>query len=467
MGELPGEHAAAQRSALLVLVLLLPGPQHVGAQVATPAPEPGPKKEKSADRSTGLPHWIDWTFNFDASWGTFGFANSLFQNPREGVKEDLSDQWSEGYVKPALSGSHRLASSSELYGKLSAIGERTYGAAPRLVGSDYSSFQVEDLAIGWRSGHAFERLGENALDFSAGRVPYSIGHGLLLYDGAADGGSRGGYWTNPRRAFQFGAIGRFKPGRHRVEAFYLDKDDLPEEETGTRLWGTNYELRFDEHTTFGATYMKLFAHADVLPRRDRLNVFNARAYTAPLPSLRDLSFELEYVAERNSDVLHSNAWTLKGTYELSGLTWKPRLSYRYASFQGDNPDTKRSERFDPLLPGFEDWGNWFQGEIAGEYFLANSNLNSHQLRAHVTPSESLDGGLIFYRFSLDQLRSFIPTVTDKHLAVETDAYIEWKLNDALTLSFVAAFANPGEAVRQAFNRTKPFTYGMVLVAYSY
>ena len=65
------------------------------------------------------------------------------------------------------------------------------------------------------------------------------------------------------------------------------------------------------------------------------------------------------------------------------------------------------------------------------------------------------------------LRSFIPTVTDRHLAVETDAYIEWKLNDALTLSFVAAFANPGEAMRQAFNRTKPFTYGMVLVAYSY
>ena len=135
-------------------------------------------------------------------------------------------------MKPALSGSHRLTSSSELYGKLSAIGERTYGAAPRLVGSDYSSFQVEDLAIGWRSGHAFERLGENALDFSAGRVPYSIGHGLLLYDGAADGGSRGGYWSNPRRAFQFGVVGRFKPGRHRVEAFYLDKDDLPEEEDG-------------------------------------------------------------------------------------------------------------------------------------------------------------------------------------------------------------------------------------------
>ena len=134
---------------------------------------------------------------------------------------------------------------------------------------------------------------------------------------------------------------------------------------------------------------------------------------------------------------------------------------------GDDPNTVRSERFDPLLPGFTDWGNWFQGEIAGEYFLANSNLHSHQIRAHVTPSDTLDGGLIFYRFSLDQLRSFIPIVTDKHLAVELDTYVEWKLNQAFTASFVLAFANPGAAVRQAFNRTKPFTYGMVMIAYSY
>src|SRR5262249_2122571 len=233
------------------------------------------------------------------------------------------------------------------------------------------------------------------------------------------------------------------------------------------LWGTNYEFTPDEHTTLGATYMRFFAHADVEPQRDGLNVFNLRAYTAPIPSMRDLSFQLEYASERNGDMLHSNAWTFKGIYELSGLNWTPRLSYRYASFQGDDPNTVRSERFDPLLPGFTDWGNWFQGEIAGEYFLANSNLHSHQIRAHLTPSDTLDGGLIFYRFSLDQLRSFIPIVTDKHLAGELDTYVEWKLNQAFTASFVLAFANPGAAVRQAFNRTKPFTYGMVMIAYSY
>ena len=57
-------------------------------------------------KPTGLPGSVDWTFNFDAGWGSFGFANSLFDNPKEpGVDENLSDQWFEGYVKPALSGS--------------------------------------------------------------------------------------------------------------------------------------------------------------------------------------------------------------------------------------------------------------------------------------------------------------------------------------------------------------------------
>ena len=44
----------------------------------------------------------------------FGFANSLYNNPKEpGVDDDLSDQWFEGYVKPALSGTYTFASSSE------------------------------------------------------------------------------------------------------------------------------------------------------------------------------------------------------------------------------------------------------------------------------------------------------------------------------------------------------------------
>src|SRR5581483_10345620 len=136
-------------------------------------------------------------------------------------------------------------------------------------------------------------------------------------------------------------------------------------------------------------------------------------------------------------------------------------------FQGDDPATTRNENFDPLLLGFYDWGTWWQGEIAGEYFLSNSNLSSHLLRAHVTPTDSLGGGLMFWKFRADQPATFGEGVTDKNIAFEMDAYVDWKINRNFTASFVAAFANPQTAAQQAFNRTKNFGYGMVYLAYSY
>jgi hypothetical protein len=233
------------------------------------------------------------------------------------------------------------------------------------------------------------------------------------------------------------------------------------------LWGANYEFRLGERSTFGATYLKFLADSESSPERDHLNVFNVRAYTAPIPRLPDLAFEAEFASERNGELLHSNAWTLQGSYTLSQVTWTPKFTYRYALFQGDDPDTVENESFDPLLPGFDELGTWWQGEIAGEYFLSNSNLKSQLIRAHVTPSDAVEGGVLFYDFTLDQPASFGAGVTDKDVAFEIDAYVDWTLNDNISLSFVAAFADPGRAVEQAADRTKNFAYGMVFIAYSY
>jgi hypothetical protein len=448
---------------LLSISLICLMPAGVAAQDAPPAkPE-----EKTQERPTGLPARITWTFNFDAGWGTFGFANSLFNNPKEpGVEENLSDQWFEGYVKPALSAAYTLANASEVYGKVSAVGERTYGSVPEAFGQDVSSFGPEDLFIGWRSGKALA-IGENALDFSIGRSQYRLGHGFLLYDGASEGGSRGGYWTNARKAFEFAAIGRVAPGPHKGELFYLDKDELEENDSGSRLWGANYEYSLGETTTLGATYMKWFADAEIKPGRDGLNVFNLRAYTAPIKTVPDLSFEVEYASERNGEALESNAWTLQGAYHLSEFRWKPKVSYRYAFFQGDDPETSSNEAFDPLFLGFYDWGTWWQGEIAGEYFLSNSNLKSHLFRVHVSPNEAIGGGLMFFNFRFDQPLSVGPDVTASDAAFEIDAYTDWKLNQNFTLSLIVAYADPGKGVQQATGRTKNFVYGMAYLGYSF
>lgn len=148
------------------------------------------------------------------------------------------------------------------------------------------------------------------------------------------------------------------------------------------------------------------------------------------------------------------------------MVWKPTLSYRYAFF-GDDPGTAANEGFDPLFLGFYDWGTWWQGEIPGEYFLSNSNLMSHLFRVDATPTDAIGTGLLFFQFTLDQPGSFADGVTEEDLAFEIDWYMDWKINANFTATFLAAYANPGKAVQQGFDRTKNFTYAMVYLGYAF
>ena len=106
----------------------------------------------------------------------------------------------------------------------------------------------------------------------------------------------------------------------------------------------NYEYAFGEDTTLGATYMKWSANPAEAPQRDGLDVYNLRAFTAPFPNFKALSFEAEYAQEDNGDALDSTAWNALVAYQLD-MTWKPKVSYRYAFFEGDDPgDAPRTKR---------------------------------------------------------------------------------------------------------------------------
>ena len=455
-------------AALLAAVAASAALSHFSARAGEQPTAEKAEEPQPAASSWGLPSvpGLAYQFHLYASWGTFGFHNSFYTNPKpDQPSGNLGDHWFEGALKAGLSVSYS-GWAGQIYGKITAAGERTFGAPPSVVGESASSFQVDDLYLGWRSGKLLGDLGENAIDFKVGRAPFQLGHGFLIWDGTAEGGSRGGYWTNVRKAFAFASIGRLQTGAHTFEAFYLVRDELPEATTGSRVLGFNYELSLGKATTLGATYLRGFAHADQKPTRNGLNVYNLRAFTAPFSSLPGLSFEAEYAREHNGSLLDSTAWTIQASYELD-VAWKPRLSYRFAFFQGDDPATERSEAFDPFFPGGYDWGTWWQGEIAGEYFVSNSNLLSHQVRLHLAPSEKLGTGLIFYRFLLDQPASLASGVTSDDLAWELDWYADWKPNAHFTFSFILAWAEPGEAVTQAYGRTQDFWYAMIFAAYSY
>jgi len=202
------------------------------------------------------------------------------------------------------------------------------------------------------------------------------------------------------------------------------------------------------------------------PQRDGLDVYNLRAFTTPFPNMKQLSFELEYAQEDNGELLDSTAYNALVAWQFED-SWKLKLSYRYAFFEGDDPDTVENEAFDGLFTGFYDWSTWWQGEIAGGYLISNSNLISNQIRLSAKPTESISTGLIFFDFSLDHAESFDPLVTSSDIGTELDWYTDWAVNDNFTMSFVLAAAEPGDAIEQSNGRTDTFVYGMIFAAYSF
>lgn len=404
---------------------------------------------------------------FEAGIATFGFGNSLYTDPRPDPSGDLGSNWQEGYFKPALSAEYALGSGA-FYGKASVVGAATFGRRnpSDLIGSNDHSFQVEDLNVGWRSGTAGGRRSD-LLDVSVGRTRYTIGEGFLVWDGAGEGGSRGAYWSNARMAWDFAAIAKIRPGdAHSIEGFYLKRNDLPELEADHRLAGLNYDFRPREDTSLGFTYLRAHARPEQAPTRDGMDVIYARA-TAAMPGARNLGFKGVYAHEQNDDLMQATAWSVLVGYRFAGLPWKPRLSYRYAFFQGDDPATARSEAFDPLFYGFSDFGTWYEGEIAGDYFLTNSNKISDQLLLRLEPGPRWDLGLIGWRFRLDEPGSFAGGVASDKLALEIDIYARWTISAHFALWGVIAQADPQEAVNEAFERTKAFRYGFLYLFYSF
>jgi hypothetical protein len=82
------------------------------------------------------------------------------------------------------------------------------------------------------------------------------------------------------------------------------------------------------------------------------------------------------------------------------------------------------------------------------------------------PNDAISMGLIVYDFLLDHPSSLDPSVTSDEVAYELDWYMDWAVNDNVNLSFVAAVAEPGDAVEQLTGRTDTFLYGMVFASYS-
>lgn len=389
-----------------------------------------------------------------------------------------SDSWWEGALQPGLDLELDLGEAGWLYGRASVLGSLTDGVdavGSTVADDEVSDLAVEDAFLGWSSGSVLaDSLGEDALDLSFGRQPFELGQGFLISDGGTEGGDRAAYWLGFREAYAGTAIARLGIQDWIGRAFYLRPDDDPDTETD--LFGLDLEYALSERGCGGAdeeeedeadaAEPEVVDEGDAAPPtpgclglgyyhvadsdlagRDGLSTFDIRGDVRPLGALPGIRLAGELAYQRNGDDVEAHGWFGELGYAAEALPWTPYLSYRYAAFSGDDPESRqRSEAFDPLFYTGPDWGIWTQGEITGEWVLANSNLISHTVRLEAFPTERLRLTALYYCFQLDDPAS--AEVASDDFAQEIDLIAEYELTRDIDLGAVAAMAFPGDAAEE-------------------
>lgn len=413
-----------------------------------------------------LPEESEHTLNFslEAAAGYFNTRNTNFGAGRIDLRneENTGDaRWWEGYIKPALDAAYHLEA-GRIYGGVALVGTLTGGDgdAGGYTNAGDDDIDLERLFMGWNSANLLaDSLGEDALDISYGRQDFHIGDGFLIYDGNVDQFGKGAYWLAPRTAFKQAGLIKVNTQPMRGDLFYLKSD---KDQDHTELGGINVEYAPENLGVFAVTYLHIFDSTPFFhDNRQGMNVLSLRVDELTPPAVPNLSFWAEYVSQTGSNddgKIDASAWYLEARYSIPDWPWAPSLSYRYAAFSGGGVDSDKRRNFDPLFYGASErgWGTWVQGEITGNYLLFNSNQRNHAVHLTASPSESLNLGLIYYRFFLDKNHYYGTPVTDDHFDDEINLYADWTINDHASLSAVYGVAFPGEAAEQVFGDDKNY-----------
>jgi hypothetical protein len=138
-------------------------------------------------------------------------------------------------------------------------------------------------------------------------------------------------------------------------------------------------------------------------------------------------------------------------YQAGKLPWRPALSYRYSFFTGDDPNTAKFERFDPLFSG--GLGLFLPGLVFSKVYK-NSNLFTHRVTFSVKPEDTLEFILDYFLHRADELNNLggigpLQALKSKEIGQEVTFTAYWYVGRHLFLQGLASAGIPGEAIDRA------------------
>lgn len=169
--------------------------------------------------------------------------------------------WLELYIKPSVSFTGLVGTGTIAYGKISAVAFYTAGIDAYDTGNT-GRITLEEGYLGLRTAVPDQPV----VDFSLGPRELRFGTGMLIANGASNGFERGALKFGPRKAWQMAAIGRISNRGIVGTVFYLDPNELPSNNSDTKLAGINVRYDRPSGNYVGVTYSNVLRSNSAYPQ---------------------------------------------------------------------------------------------------------------------------------------------------------------------------------------------------------
>lgn len=373
--------------------------------------------------------------------GAFTSTSPIALDPASGD----SASWFEHSVEYGLAGITRIEDSPVwVYAESTIITSTSTGQD--LFRSDSREMtRLEDLYGGFVIGSPDSDWSGN---ISAGRQNWQLNDGFLFsrFAAGANAGPYPALYLNPRTAYEMTGLAQVKWKDLRLEGFYVDPAEIDFLDSNSAYAGTNLAYTSAKGVEGSLIYYGSPESDTIFPSpsgpipREGMKTFDARLGSANLFGIDGLELFGEHAWQTHHDVdWDASAYYLRTGYTLANAPWKPNLSYRYASFSGDNPATATYERFDAQLSSGLD--TWVQG-VNSKKVVSNSNLDSHRIRLNVVPRDDLSFTLDYFWLLADEA----PGASD--YAQELNLGMRWAISKNLYFLGVAGIGFPGDNLRE-------------------
>lgn len=334
------------------------------------------------------------------------------------------------------------------FGAVSAVGATTLldGEISGQFGrSGDSRIDVDEAHVGWRN---------ESFSISIGPREFVVADGLVLGDGNFDiGAEQGQFWVAPFNAWKNAVVASFAHGPVHGDAFWLRSDGGFGD---ARLYGFNFERNVAGRGRFGAMYIDIY-DGNALAY-DGVQAWNFRALDVAVPGLPALKLYAEVVWQRGEDDDGGGAdndglgWYVETAWSLPGLPWTTILTYRHSRFSGDDLASGDNETYRSLFYGFyaREWDTFYQGEIAGEYHLFNTNQVTRFVKLRTFPRSSLALTAYYFQHDLAARNYYGTPLASRDWADEVNAGIEYFRGEEIYLYVGIAWSTPNAAARELF-----------------